>query len=123
MAAYVRKDAAYQEALLAKRIEFVRRLKADLGEANSVAAQTVAAYTELIDGADTAFQLVVCKRYDDVVKGSFSGCTGCRRAHNGCCCGGASQREDWPGARLLLQLCKLSCSALRWLRLVVTELT
>lgn len=54
MAAYVRKDAAYQEALLAKRIEFVRRLKADLGEASSVAAQTVAAYTELVDGADTA---------------------------------------------------------------------
>ena len=54
MAAYVRKDAAYQEALLAKRIEFVRRFKADLGEASSVAAQTVAAYTELVDGADTA---------------------------------------------------------------------
>ncbi|KAK9841974.1 hypothetical protein WJX81_002182 [Elliptochloris bilobata] len=49
MAAYVKKDPAYQEALLAKRIEFVQRLKADLADSNSVAAQTVAAYTELID--------------------------------------------------------------------------
>ena len=45
------KDAAYQEALLTKRIEFVQRLKADLAVTNSIAAQTVAAYTELVDGA------------------------------------------------------------------------
>lgn len=44
------KDAAYQEALLTKRIEFVQRLKADLSVTNSIAAQTVAAYTELVDG-------------------------------------------------------------------------
>ena len=61
MAAYVRKDAAYQEALLAKRIEFVRRLKSDLAEPNSIAAQTVAAYTELVDGADAALLLVFCR--------------------------------------------------------------
>ena len=45
------KDAAYQEALLTKRIEFVQRLKADLAVTNSIAAQTVACYTELVDGA------------------------------------------------------------------------
>jgi len=45
------KDAAYQEALLAKRVEFVQRLKADLANTNSFAAQTVAAYSDLVDGA------------------------------------------------------------------------
>jgi hypothetical protein len=48
------KDAAYQEALLAKRVEFVQRLKADLANTNSVAAQTVAAYSDLVDGAARA---------------------------------------------------------------------
>ena len=55
--AHVSKDATYQEALLAKRIEFVQRLKADLADTNSVAAQTVAAYTDLVDGAVFAERL------------------------------------------------------------------
>ena len=46
-----KKDTTYWEALFEKRIEYVRQLRSVLDEPGSVAAQTVAAYTELLDGA------------------------------------------------------------------------
>ena len=93
------KDAAYQEALLAKRVEFVQRLKADLANTNSVAAQTVAAYSDLVDGAARAVpmykeSLSSGQRYG-VCKSSALAC-GTRDRHRRSC-GGTSRREDRPG--------------------------
>ena len=45
-----KKDTKYLEALFEKRLEYVRQLQSALHEPSSVAAQTVAAYTELLDG-------------------------------------------------------------------------
>jgi hypothetical protein len=45
-----KKDTKYLEALFEKRIEYVRQLHSALHEPTSVAAQAVAAYTELLDG-------------------------------------------------------------------------
>ena len=46
-----KRGAAYEEALTSKRIEFVKRLKADLANGASAAAQATAAYTHILDGA------------------------------------------------------------------------
>lgn len=42
---------AFEAQLLEERIQYVKRLKADLNQEGSAAAQTVAAYTSIIDGA------------------------------------------------------------------------
>lgn len=42
--------AAYEAALLRKRIEAVKRLKAQMADPASVASQTVAAYSDVLDG-------------------------------------------------------------------------
>ena len=44
------KDLAYEEALLRKRLEFLKSLKVSLEQEDSVVAQTVEAYTSIIDG-------------------------------------------------------------------------
>ena len=49
--------AAYEAALLRKRIEAVRRLKAQLADPASLASQTVAAYSDVLDGARASGQL------------------------------------------------------------------
>lgn len=43
-------DTAYQEALATKRIEFIQSLKGQLSVENSVADQTVALYSMLLEG-------------------------------------------------------------------------
>ena len=43
-------DRAHEEALLQKRIEFVAAFKEKLGNKTSAAAQTVAAYSSILDG-------------------------------------------------------------------------
>ena len=43
--------AAYEAALLRKRIDAVKRLTAQMADPSSVASQTVAAYSEVLDGA------------------------------------------------------------------------
>ena len=45
-----RKDAKYLEDLLRKRLEFVKHLNADLQCNKGVLAQTVASYSEILDG-------------------------------------------------------------------------
>ncbi len=42
--------AAYEAALLRKRIEAVKRLQAQMADPASVASQTVAAYSDVLDG-------------------------------------------------------------------------
>lgn len=44
------KDLKFEEAALRKRIEFVRSLKQALAREDTLAAQTVHAYTQIIDG-------------------------------------------------------------------------
>lgn len=44
------KDLKFEEAALRKRLEFVRSLKAALNQEDSISAQTVEAYTSIIDG-------------------------------------------------------------------------
>lgn len=48
-----KKDIQYLEALINKRIEYVRQLKKYLENSTSVTAQTLAAYSDLLDGTDT----------------------------------------------------------------------
>lgn len=45
------RDAAAEEAALRGRIAFLRRLRGALDAPGSVASQTVAAYTDILDGA------------------------------------------------------------------------
>ena len=45
-----RKDAKYLEDLLRKRLDFVKHLNADLQCNKGVLAQTVASYSEILDG-------------------------------------------------------------------------
>lgn len=45
-----KRDTLYVEALLTKRIEFVKKLKCDLSANSCATAQTVAAYSDLIEG-------------------------------------------------------------------------
>ena len=45
-----RKDAKYLEDLLRKRLEFVRHLNTDLQCNKGVLAQTVASYSDILDG-------------------------------------------------------------------------
>jgi hypothetical protein len=42
---------AFEEALLRERLKFVRGLKGELQQEEGLVAQTVAAYSSLIDGA------------------------------------------------------------------------
>ena len=49
------KDLKFEEAALRKRLEFVRSLKEALGQADTVSAQTVEAYSSIIDGTDAHF--------------------------------------------------------------------
>ena len=49
--------AAYDEALMVKRIEAVRRLKEQFADPSSVASQSVAAYSDLLDGAPLTLRL------------------------------------------------------------------
>jgi hypothetical protein len=44
------KDLKFEEAALRKRLEFVKSIKAALKEEDSITAQTVEAYTSIIDG-------------------------------------------------------------------------
>ena len=44
------KDLKFEEAALRKRLEFVKSIKAALKEEESITAQTVEAYTSIIDG-------------------------------------------------------------------------
>ena len=46
-----RKDAKYLEDLLRKRLEFVKHLNTDLQCNKGVLAQTVASYSDILDGA------------------------------------------------------------------------
>ena len=48
--------AAFEEALLRKRIEAVQRLQQQLAVPGSVAGQCVAAYSDLLDGENLASQ-------------------------------------------------------------------
>lgn len=50
MAGGQKRDSQYVEALLTKRIEFVKKFKSDLTANNSTIAQTIAAYSELLEG-------------------------------------------------------------------------
>ncbi len=45
-----KRDTQYVEALLTKRIEFVKKLKSDLSANSCTTAQTVAAYSDLVEG-------------------------------------------------------------------------
>lgn len=45
-----KRDTQYVEALLTKRIEFVKKLKCDLSANDCATAQTVAAYSDLVEG-------------------------------------------------------------------------
>ena len=47
--------AAYEEALMVKRIEALRRLKDQFADPGSLASQSVAAYSDLLDGASRGF--------------------------------------------------------------------
>lgn len=50
MAAGHKRDTQYVEALLSKRIEYVKKLKADLSTSSCTTAQTIAAYSDLLEG-------------------------------------------------------------------------
>jgi hypothetical protein len=47
-----KKDIQYLETLLSKRIEYVKQLKFEMSNELSVTAQTVAAYSDLLEGTD-----------------------------------------------------------------------
>lgn len=49
--------AAYEEALMHKRIEALQRLKEQFNDPGSVASQAVAAYSDLLDGTPYSHNL------------------------------------------------------------------
>ena len=50
MATGPKRDTQYVEALLSKRIEYVKKLKTDLNTNSCATAQTIAAYSDLLEG-------------------------------------------------------------------------
>jgi len=52
------KDIKFEEAALRKRLEFVRNLKEALQQEDTLVAQTVNAYTNLIDGEHGSASLI-----------------------------------------------------------------
>ncbi len=53
------KDLKFEEAALHKRLEFVRSLKKALQDQNSIAAQTVNAYSSIVDGKQPLTSFVI----------------------------------------------------------------
>lgn len=116
-----KKDTKYIEALFEKRIEYVKQLRSALEEPTSVASQTVAAYTDLLDGETFASSLhLSCILRSPTLSPNhskvhvsvqllrmhvlhqqmpdFVPCM--HRAPNRHCCGSTSERQHRPGAAI-----------------------